>query len=355
MVEGKVRRVISIGAMGLALFLACDWFESQVETNLPPYTEFLECISGQTIEQGIAPTFVWTGYDADGEVTGYQWSLDGGEWIQTALDRTTVEDLGIGEHWLTVRAVDDAGEPDPAPPECRFEVSAAGRTVDRSVLVELFTTTWCFYCPEAEEALGRLLDQLGSDRLSIVAYHGTPERDGLSTTETAARIEWYTSDPDYPVDPEGYPTAAFDGLRFVQGASSAEAAEAQYGFEIGSRSSGGSPLSLRIEGAIEGDTGSLSVVVKVEDRVEGRLALRFAVIEDGVVFPGRRTNLFNFVARDLLVDEPLDLAAVGDSIDVVRDFEIDEGWNAGNLDVVAFVQDLDTREVIQSGRLKHTP
>jgi len=50
----------------------------------------------------------------------------------------------------------------------------------RNIVVELFTGTWCTYCPFAEEALHNLREQYGS-RLSYVEYHiGDPLDNGFS-------------------------------------------------------------------------------------------------------------------------------------------------------------------------------
>jgi len=51
----------------------------------------------------------------------------------------------------------------------------------RNVVVELFTGTWCTYCPFAEEALHNLKEQYGS-RLSYVEYHiGDPLDNGFTS------------------------------------------------------------------------------------------------------------------------------------------------------------------------------
>ncbi|MFC1887301.1 hypothetical protein ACFLYK_00660 [Candidatus Cloacimonadota bacterium] len=57
-----------------------------------------------------------------------------------------------------------------------------GDQADKSnIIVELFTGTWCTYCPFAEEALHELKEQYGS-RLSYTEYHiGDPLDGGFST------------------------------------------------------------------------------------------------------------------------------------------------------------------------------
>ena len=83
------------------------------------------------------------------------------------------------------------------------------------------------------------------------------------------------------------------------------------------------------------------------------MVLKFALVEDDVRYNGYFAKIFDAVARDLLDDEPLTLAAIGDSVPVERSFPVAETWTLDNLDVIAFIQDIDTREVIQSARLRH--
>jgi hypothetical protein len=71
-----------------------------------------------------------------------------------------------------------------------------------------------------------------------------------------------------------------------------------------------------------------------------------------VRYKGYFADIYDFVARDLLEDEALEIAAMGDSVLVERVFPIDAAWTVDNLDVVAFIQDIDSREVLQAVRLK---
>jgi hypothetical protein len=72
-----------------------------------------------------------------------------------------------------------------------------------------------------------------------------------------------------------------------------------------------------------------------------------------VYYVGPYSLWYDFVARDLPADERLDLVAIGDSVTVQRQFSVDGSWIPDNMDVIVFVQDLATKEVIQSARLRH--
>jgi hypothetical protein len=349
-------RVLRLAAIALICMPAsCDWFEDPVESNVPPDTNLRECASGTEVSEGQDVTFEWAGSDIDGTVRAYDYSYDSSDWTRTTHDSVTVTDVALGEHSFRVRAVDDDGDFDPTPAECSFAVGAAGRLVDRVVHIELFTATWCKYCPNAEDGLGIVLDEYGADKLSVIAFHGDPDRgDPFATEETDARIVWHMDDPGFPGDRDALPTVAFDGLRYVQGAETPEIAAAYYRTEIESRAAVGSPLSIRVDGEIGSSEGTVTAVVKVEDQLpEGDRFVRFAVVEDDVFYLGPWSLRYDFVARDLPADQGFDLVAVGDSLTVEREFSVDGSWRSENMDVIVFVQDLATKEVIQSARLRH--
>jgi len=351
-------RMICAAIVASIIVLAgCDWFEDPLEANLPPETELIACGGAGAITEGDDVTFVWSGSDVDGHISGFEISVDGDRWEPTLLESLVVSDVTRGDHTFRVRAVDDDGDVDPDPARCDFAAGAAGRMVDRVVLVELFTTNTCPNCPKAETALQALLDEMGAGALSVVAYHDkptdAPDSDGLATDQTDQRIAWYTGNAGFPGSADTWPTAVFDGRRIVEGAYTAEEAEANYRLEVASRAEEQSTISLRLDGEIGAGEVSVNVVARAEDAPPGGpLVLRVVLIERDVKYRGYFANRYDFVARLLADDETLNLAEVGDSTSVERQFEVDPSWLSENLDAIAFVQNTGTMEVIQSGRLK---
>jgi hypothetical protein len=347
-------RVVFVAVAGLACtILACDWFEEPVQVNIPPETELLRCPGTMVVLVDDQVILSWRGDDLDGTVEAYEWSLDGSEWVSTPNDSSVFGPLTVGEHTVEVRAVDDDGAADPTPASCTFSVQVPGHMVDRTVLVELFTTVVCTYCPRAEDALLELVDEMGRSNLCVLGYHDKPEQDRLATAETVARIDWYTDDPTFPGEEGVWPTAVFDGLRVVEGAPTVAQAKADYEFEIGARQEMGSPLTVRIGGDVGDESGDVTVTVRVEDDLPGGpLALRIAVVENDVFYTIGPPRTFDFVVRAMLTDELLSLADLGDSVQVTRGFAVEEEWDSPEIDVVAFVQDTSTREVVQAARLK---
>ncbi len=336
--------VLSVAVPALvALASGCDWFDDPIEANLLPDTVMEDCPAPGELLAGEDVTVAWSGDDPDGAVAKYAWSLDGTLSGETTGTELVIQDVAEGDHVLEVAAVDDDGDLDPTPALCSFTAGAPGGLVPRVALAEFLTTRPCINCPNAEEALNTVLEEYGADSLCVIAYHDlAPPADPFATPETVARIDWYMGSSW-----SSWPMVLFDGGRGVLGAASPEAAATAYRTEIDYRRSIWSPISMRIAGGV--GSGSVTVTVKVRDALTTSAGvLRMVLIEDDLIASAHE---YDFVARDLLEDEPLTVSAVGDSAVVTRTLTVDPLWNVNKLDVIAFVQDDLTKEVLQSVRL----
>ena len=348
--RGRARGIRLLGLALLWLALAgassCDWFKDPVEANLPPETTMESCPSGEEFTAGDDVAFAWSGSDVDGSVVRYEWTY-GDSAGETTGESITFEDATEGVHTFSVGSVDDDGDEDPTPATCTVTVSEQIGPVPRVVLVELFTTKYCAYCPNAKEALLDMLEEYGADSLCVVGYHywreGYSPPDPLATDETSDRIEWYAGGVP------SMPRATFDGLRYVSGAPSVTEAKENYRIEIDARKEELSPVALELTGEIDGTRGSVTARVEARETLgAGPNVLRVVVFENDVLSLG---DIYEFVTRDILDEEVLTVTAPGDTAVVTRDFVLDPGWDADEIDVVAFVQDDSTKEVLQSARL----
>jgi len=351
----SIRRRLGAVAVALAIFAVaggCDWFNDPVEANLPPETVMEMCPSGD-VAAGDDVTLEWSGDDHDGSIARFEWTFDdttGGETTDTSF---VIEDIAEGAHTFEVWAVDDDGDSDSTPAVCTFTAAAAGGLVDRVVLAELLTTKFCTFCWVAELALERAMQNYGRDQVCVIAYHydddpGIPP-DPVANDDSNARGDYYYENTDVGDYYTVFPIPIFDGGRFFVGAIDTTAAKATVEFEIDLRRAIGSPVSLDVTGDISGGGGSVSVTVRVEDALQGGPnVLRMVVVEDDII---EGSNHWDFVARDVLEDEVLTVSAVGEEAVVVRAFTVDAGWNEDNLDVIVFVQDDSTAEILQAGRL----
>ncbi|MCK4679694.1 hypothetical protein KAT82_01080 [bacterium] len=337
--------VAIVALVAFAIAGGCDWFNDPSQINLPPETTITSCPS-PLVPPGDDVTIEWEGSDPDGQVVEYQWTFDdtlGGTTTETSM---LIEEVEEGAHTFTVASVDNDGEVG-SPAECRFTASF-GDYVARVVLCELLTTKICPNCWKADLALERMLQEFGEENLSVVSYHYDPPPDPLATPETSARCDWYYAFPEFDILADDFPSTIFDGVTYDMGAADTTATKIAYRMQIEARQAVGSPVSIELQGEIGGGRGSVTATVRIHHQLpESSRTLRMMIIEneiwDGVHF-------VNYVVREILPEESLTVSAPGDFISVTRDLVIN-GWNPQNLDVVAFVQDDTSAEILQSGRL----
>ena len=334
--------IVALAAFALAG--GCDWFNDPSQINLPPETTITACPSPSLVPPGDDVTIEWEGSDPDGQVVEYQWTFDdtlGGTTTETSM---LIEGVEEGTHTFAVASVDNDGEVDASPAECTFTASL-GDYVERVVLCELLTTLNCPNCWIADYALVRNLHEFGRENLSVVSYHYAPPYDPLNTPEVSDRCDWYYN---FFTIATLFPVTIFDGLTADGGAADTTSTIVAYRMQIEARQAIGSPVSIELDGEIDGGRGSVTATVTVHHQLTGGPhTLRMMVVEDGI---DDGAHIVNFVVRDILEEEPLAVSAPGDFISVTRDFTLGE-WNTQNLDIVALVQDDATAEVLQSGRL----
>jgi hypothetical protein len=125
---------------------------------------------------------------------------------------------------------------------------------------------------------------------------------------------------------------------------------AEYSGMISDRRLISSPLEMdfQVEYGAKGDTGTVHVeVVAVESLTVSDLHLRLALIEsDRLYFE----DVHDQIMRDYLPDisGTYFLIAEGDTFALSQDFVVDTTWAAENCRIVAFVQDDESKEVVQA-------
>jgi len=91
--------------------------------------------------------------------------------------------------------------------------SGAADGYERVVLSELFTAVWCGNCPLAEEALDRLHDEEGPERLAVIHWHPSfGAGDPLSIPLADERVEDYRA---ILGDQPGLPVNVFNGAQGI--------------------------------------------------------------------------------------------------------------------------------------------
>jgi thiol-disulfide isomerase/thioredoxin len=254
----------------------------------------------------------------------------------------------------------------------------------RVVLAELFTGSECPPCVASDVAYDNLQSYYPTQVLAVLVYHEhIPAADPMTNPDTKARMDYYGSEIV-----GGTPTSIIDGDDYSVGGGPAAAASGRFGLYAWSieRALQAAPaVTLDLQASRRGRTVSARATVNPAKGVslEGRrLRLRLALAEKVVHFTGGNgVAEHRMVVRSLLggpdgidvnvkgrtrTDQRLDLAArEQELLSYLNEYEQDPA-NAnrlrnggrfkektttiadGGLVVVAFVQDEETREVLQT-------
>lgn len=219
---------------------------------------------------------------------------------------------------------------------------------DRVVVVEVFTGTWCPYCPGAARGVDDLEDE-HPGRVLAVEYHGG---DIFENTEAATRQSYYGSGVV-----EGYPTAVFDGLLAVVGGSSSGTLFFTYNAKYNQRINVPPPLSISLTKAPDFlSTGTLTATITNTSSSAVSGTVHFTVTESHIPYKWQTLDTLDFVERAMLPDasgEPITLAP-GENKVLIRTYDINAAWPSftedDNIEFGCFVQG-SSKEIYQAGVL----
>ncbi|NLW18417.1 MAG: T9SS type A sorting domain-containing protein [Candidatus Cloacimonetes bacterium] len=211
------------------------------------------------------------------------------------------------------------------------------------VLLEIGTGGWCPYCPGAAMAADDFVYQ-GYNVAVIENHNGDP----FANDDSNGRNNYYGV--------SAYPTSIFDGMLFFSGGSNTSSIINSLMPLFSQRRTIKSPLFLMIFG--EESPQGYNITVQVEKLAPlpyPNLALHLALTESNIAYSWQGQNHMSFVNRGMYPDwegTVIDLAnaPIGSSY---HTFPIvkDPSWAEENCELVAFVQNLDTKEVIQATKL----
>lgn len=190
-----------------------------------------------------------------------------------------------------------------------------------------------------------MLDRYDSTEFENIEYLATSG--GLGTADGDARMAYYGN--------HGLPHLLFNGGNLLVGAGTDVVDGRVYDPIVQSMLDDATLLKMSIP---QFSFDALGPFVTVDLALEGDLAdvshtrLRVAIVEDGLSYGG--TNYDN-VLRDMLPDQAVTISQAGQSQQLTINFTVEAGWNTGNLRLVAFVQDDNSKEVLQSANTRPLP
>ncbi|MEM3341895.1 MAG: hypothetical protein QW728_04310, partial [Thermoplasmata archaeon] len=155
-------------------------------------------------------------------------------------------------------------------------------TQPQVVLMELFTSTTCNPCVNADTAAEWLLHNYTRDELIVLEYHeNIPAPDYLTNPDTEARLDFYS-----PVQ-KSTPTVVFNGQNKSSGSqSTAEATYNSYNSSVSYHLTQTPAFNLTLSGTSSGNTYNLTARIKANQNVvqlsADNVQLYFVLFEDHI-------------------------------------------------------------------------
>jgi hypothetical protein len=243
---------------------------------------------------------------------------------------------------------------------------------DRAVLVELFTGAQCPPCVAADLAFDGLVKTYKPDDVVLLQYHlHVPGPDPLTNPDAEARQEYYGKAL------QGTPTAFFNGSPKAEGGGDLDAAKDKY-FDyrdvINPLLEKPAKAQLKVSATRQGDKIDIQAEVSDLEKPGDKVRLRFALVEEQVRYVGGNQVRFHHdVVRALpggadgfplkertakqtatvnLAELKKNLSSYLDEFAKKTPFPNDRRpLDLKKLKVVAFVQDDDSKEVLQAAQV----
>lgn len=216
-----------------------------------------------------------------------------------------------------------------------FGLFAQAQFPTQRVLVEVGTGTWCPACPTAVNIIELL--QSNGYPVAVVKYHALQD-DPFENEASLERIDFYAI--------SSYPTIFVDGT-VVSPWNSYAAAETlvtasesvQKDYQIDLTADWLSDDALSVSGTIERMDG-----------VNEELNYFVVVTESEIDYSWQNLNEVNHTTRAVLPNKSgAELNFEGSNRFVFnQDIQLSDDWNKDNLEVVVFIQDIESKEVKQS-------
>lgn len=217
-------------------------------------------------------------------------------------------------------------------------------TTDREmVLLEIGTGTWCTYCPGS---------QMGADDLvangcsvAVVEYHNG---DTYTNTYSNARNTYYGI--------SGFPTAVFDGVQYFVGGDHTLSMYDYYLPIYEARKELMSAFSVDVFGTNTGLDYNVTVRLNRFAAIPptwNNLVVHFTVTESDIPFAWQGMTEVDYAERLMVPNE------LGTAVDLINNtqieiplsFSLDASWVVEKCQLAAFIQNLDTKEILQGDKV----
>lgn len=212
------------------------------------------------------------------------------------------------------------------------------------VVIEVATGTWCQYCPGAAMGVEELI--ANGYNVAVIEYHGG---DDYATPASDYRNNYYNA--------TGFPTAHFDGLLPVVGGSQTQSMYSSYLPKVNQRNNVLSSFTLSLTGSVTARNYTINVTAnKVAITPNPSLKLHLVLTESNIEEAWQGMTELNFVERLMVPDQlgtQLNFASQS-TISTDLSFNVPDEWEVTNCELVAFLQDNNTKEILQAVKVPLT-
>ena len=217
-----------------------------------------------------------------------------------------------------------------------------GQQAERQqVVLEIGTGVWCVYCPGAAMGADDLLNS-GAD-VAVIKYHSG---DMYANSFSSARLSFYGI--------SSFPTAKFDGTLTVAGGSASSSMYGQYLARYNTRKSTPTSFELSFDATTQGNASQISInVEKVFAYTGTNLVVHFVLTETNIPHNWFNQQYVKNVARLMspgASGTPVNFSS-SNTQTVNLNFTLNPAWVKENLELIAFIQDMSTKEILQAGKI----
>ncbi|MCD4746210.1 MAG: Omp28-related outer membrane protein [Bacteroidales bacterium] len=200
------------------------------------------------------------------------------------------------------------------------------------VVLEVATATWCGSCPTVVGIIDQLL-QNGCE-IAVIEYHNG---DSFTNTASNARLNYYGT--------QYLPSSYIDGVKVTAWSSYS----AHYNSYL-NRHNTPSSFTIDIDGSNTGLDYNVELTVeKVASTTSTNMVLHLVLTESHIPYNWQGLNVLHFVERLMAPNHngtALNFSSSNTQV-INLNFSINQSWAADNCELVAFIQDNTTKEVLQ--------
>ncbi len=221
---------------------------------------------------------------------------------------------------------------------CIIAINAQSQQVQRNkVIVEIGTGTWCQYCPGAAMGADDLI--ANGKQVAVIENHNG---DSYANPYSNARNSYYGI--------TGYPTAYFDGGNAVVGGDHTQSMYNYYLPKYNQRIVINSSFTIQLYGTNAGNNYNVIVVLtKVATYTGPNPVLQFALTQSNIAQNWQGMTELNYVERLMAPNQNGTTInfTTGDVQVVILSFTKNSAWPTADCELVAFLQNNTSKEILQ--------